>query len=456
MTKILVAGVILTGTIGTNYAHAESNEGSKTEAGQMSNTPSKGDTSKPIDFDKAKQMTPEERSDALTKHDERIHDKEMPDAPDTTSESTRSVQPRLFAAPKMRYATPNINNYIAKNNIKPAKIKEDSRIDNLPKYSYKSGKYVGVVIHETANPNSTLDGEVNYMYNNWQNAFVHAYADYKEIRQTAPADYLAWGAGGVANNYFYHIELVRAHSVDQFARSVNNQAYLAAYELKRNGLKPKLADTHGGSGTIISHNAVSKYYGGTDHSDPINYFSQWGYDMNQFYDLVVKHYNQLNGKSSTPSKGEDTHKSAIKGDRYKVVKGDTLYSISQRSGKSINDIKKWNGLKSNEIKPNQTLKLKDTSSKISSNTYQVEKKDTLYNISKRSGVSVDNIKKYNNLKSNNITVGQKLYLKPTVMVKKGETLYRVAKNNKTSVDKLKALNGLKSDTIKVGQKLIMK
>lgn len=244
--------------------------------------------------------------------------------------------------------------------------------------------------------------------------------------------------------------------MDQFARSVNNQAYLAAYELKRNGLKPKLADTHGGSGTIISHNAVSRYYGGSDHTDPVSYFSQWGYDMNQFYDLVVKHYNQLNGKSSTPSKGEDTHKSAIKGDSYKVVKGDTLYSISQRSGKSINDIKKWNGLKSNEIKPNQTLKLKDPSSKITSSTYQVKKNDTLYNISKRSGVSVDNIKKYNNLKSNNITVGQKLYLKPTVTVKKGETLYRIAKNNKTTIAKLKTLNGLKSDTIKVGQKLIVK
>ena len=91
MTKLLVAGVILTGTIGTNYAYAESNEGSKTVAGQTDQSSNKGDTSKPIDFDKAKQMTPEERSDALTKHDERIHDKEMPDAPDTTSESTRSV-----------------------------------------------------------------------------------------------------------------------------------------------------------------------------------------------------------------------------------------------------------------------------------------------------------------------------------------------------------------------------
>jgi len=71
-------------------------------------------------------------------------------------------------------------------------------------------------------------------------------------------------------------------------------------------------------------------------------------------------------------------------------------------------------------------------------------------------VSVNNIKRYNNLKSNNIVVGQTLYLAPTHTVKKGETLYRIAKNNNLSVSKLKTLNGLKSNTIKVGQKLLLK
>ena len=235
---------------------------------------------------------------------------------------------------------------------------------------------------------------------------------------------------------------------------MNNQAYLTAYILKRNGLKPKLADTHGGNGTVISHNAISRYYGGSDHTDPISYFSQWGYSMNQFEDLVEKHYADLSGKKA--DSGEDKPSSAIKGDSYKVQKGDTVFSISQRSGKSINDIEKWNNIKKHEIKPGQTLKLKDTSNKITSKTYTVRDKDTIYSISKRSGVSQSKIKDYNNLKSNTIVKNQKLYLVPTQEVGKGDTLYSIAKKHNLSVDKLKALNGLKSNTIKIGQKLILK
>jgi N-acetylmuramoyl-L-alanine amidase len=46
-----------------------------------------------------------------------------------------------------------------------------------------------------------------------------------------------------------------------FARSVNNQAWLAAYMLKQNGLTPSFADKNKGIGTIISHNAVRQYWG---------------------------------------------------------------------------------------------------------------------------------------------------------------------------------------------------
>ena len=428
--------------IGGNIADAETN--TKEEV--------KKDQSKinDISFNKAQKMSPKEQMDELTKKDKELLNK---DIDNSGSRESKYVDQRTPVMQQYAAST-NINQYIANHNIKPAKIKEDSRIDNLPKYNYKSGKYVGFVVHDTANPNSTLQGEVNYMYNNWQNAFVHAYVDRKEIRQTAPADYLAWGSGPYGNAYFYQSETVHEHTLDGFARSVNNQAYLAAYELKRNGLKPKLASANGGYGTIYSHADISRYYGGTDHTDPIGYFSQWGYSMNQFYNLVVKHYNQMNGKSTSTT--NTTSKSPIKGDTYKVVKGDTIYSISQRSGKSIKNIEKWNNIKNHSIKPGQTLKLKDKSNKITSKTYIVKSGDTLYNISKRSGVSINNIKKYNLLKSNTITKNQKLYLVPTHTVKKGETLYRIAKNNKTTVNKIKSLNGLKSNIIKVGQKLILK
>ncbi|WP_435373360.1 LysM peptidoglycan-binding domain-containing protein [Staphylococcus nepalensis] len=258
------------------------------------------------------------------------------------------------------------------------------------------------------------------------------------------------GAGANANPYFYQIELTRSNTFDEFAKSVNNQAYLTAKMLKANGLQPSLADNNQGTGTIISHNAVSQYWGGTNHTDPIGYFSQWGYDMNQFYSLVQKHYKSLSGDDSDD---------AITGSTYKVTKGDTLYSISRRSGVSIDNIKKWNNLSSNNLTVGQVLKLKNPetpSDSITGDTHKVVEGDTLYNISKRSKVSVDNIKKWNNLKSDHISKGQTLYLVKTHTVKKGDTLYSIAKKQGTSVEKIKKDNKLTSNSLKIGQILKIK
>lgn len=419
--------------LSTAVAYAQEDNGKQTAEKDK-----KENTSKPIDFDKAQKMSPQALKEQLTPEDLRLHNK-------VAEHNSNSVVMRSFANRSYQ----DVNTYIANNNIKPAQIVQDSRINNLPKYNYKSGKFIGVVIHETANPNSTIEGEVNYMYNNYQSAFVHAYASSDKIIQTAPSDYLAWGAGANANPYFYQIELTRSNTFDGFAKSVNNQAYLAAKMLKQNGLAPSLADNNQGTGTIISHNAISQYWGGTNHTDPVGYFNQWGYNMDQFYSLVQKHYKELNGG------GNDD---AITGSTYKVAKGDTLYSISRRSGVAIDDIKKWNNLSNNTLSVGQTLKLKapSNSGAITGDTHKVVSGDTLYNISKRSNVSVENIKKWNNLKNDSISKGQTLYLVKTYTVKKGDTLYSIAKNQKTTVDKIKSDNKLDSNSIKVGQILKIK
>lgn len=457
---ILASAVLVTPIASSATAHASETQNSHKEAtskdtqspkdkGQKTKASTKDNVSKPIDFDKAKKMSPKEIKESLTSKDKKLLDKDINDSGSKNKVNDRQSSPQ----PKMRMAfsrQSSINNYIKNNNFKPAPIKEDRRIDNLPKYNYKTGKYVGVVIHDTANDNSTLDGEVNYMYNNYQNAFVHAYVDGSQIRQTAPADYLSWGVGPIGNSSFYNIELVHAHSYNEFAKSVNNDAYLTAYMLKRNGLKPKLADTNGGRGTIISHNGVSKYYGGTDHTDPISYFQRWGYDMQQYTDLVQYHYDKLNGITNAPS-------DKIKGDTHKMVKGDTLYNISKRSGVSVANLKKYNNIKDvKNLKIGTVLKLKPSTTTISGDKHKVVKGDTLYSISKKSGVSIDNLKKWNHLKDNTIHINQVIYLVPSHQVQKGETLYRIAKANNMSVTQLKKINNLKNDTIKIGQMLKLK
>ncbi|UEX89674.1 N-acetylmuramoyl-L-alanine amidase [Staphylococcus ratti] len=188
---------------------------------------------------------------------------------------------------------PDVNQYIIQNQIKHSKVVKDSRMNTLPKLPYKYGTYQGIVIHEVGEDNSTLTQWVDRMYETYETAFVHAFVDNNEIHLTAPAEYYVWGAGKEANPYFYQIEVVRTYTFDDFAKSVNNQAWLAAYMLKQKNLTPTLADDNEGIGTIISHNAVGKYWGGTDHTDPIAYYAKWGYDMHQFFDLVNYHYNHM-------------------------------------------------------------------------------------------------------------------------------------------------------------------
>ena len=242
--------------------------------------------------------------------------------------------------------------------------------------------------------------------------------------------------------------------------------------LKRNGLKPTLADNNGGRGTVISHNAISRYYGGSDHADPYAYFASWNYDMNKFFQLVQKHYDQLSGKSTstvTPSNDQSPITTAT----YTVKHGDTLYDISKRSGASMDDIKKWSGIKSNVLSSGQVLRVKAPAqkapSKITTATYTVKHGDTLYDVSKRSGVSMSDIKKWSKISSNVLHTGQVLQLKApapktvsdkittaTYTVKHGDTLYEVSKRSGVSMDNIKKWSKLKSNVLYSGQVLQLK
>lgn len=148
------------------------------------------------------------------------------------------------------------------------------------------------MIHETANPNSTITSEIAYMKAHYQNAFVHSFVDHGRVINIANPNYLCWTAGAVAKNYFIQVELVREHSLDAFAHSISNDAYYMAQLLVHYRLKPNLAE-HDGKGTIWSHNAVTRYLGGTTHTDPVEYFASYGYSVDQFYSLITYYYKKL-------------------------------------------------------------------------------------------------------------------------------------------------------------------
>lgn len=191
--------------------------------------------------------------------------------------------------------------YLSSNNSQIIKYPHAKIVTNykpqFPKFGYSEGvgRPRGVVIHETANPNSTIWSEIEYMSKNYNNAFVQAFADANNIIEIHPTDYAAWGCGPNGNPYFVQIELVEHGNKTDFYKSVNNQAYYAAHILKRYNLSPSRASGTKGNpqGSIWGHFEVSSLLGGTNHSDPVGYFGKYGYSFNEFYELVQYHYNTL-------------------------------------------------------------------------------------------------------------------------------------------------------------------
>jgi membrane-bound lytic murein transglycosylase D len=131
-----------------------------------------------------------------------------------------------------------------------------------------------------------------------------------------------------------------------------------------------------------------------------------------------------NGRSGGKSAGKSGSSSQQR-IAYKVKSGDYLGKIASKYGVTINQLKSWNNLRSNSIQIGQTLyiyknggpsisqgggsKSSGSTSKPKATIYTVKSGDSLSKIaSKYPGISVNDIKAANGLKSDAIRAGQKL------------------------------------------------
>ncbi len=195
-----------------------------------------------------------------------------------------------------------INSYLTQSGLPHAKItKQILSIFEQRGYSTSSGNPRGVVIHDTGNENSTISSEVSYMKQNYSSTrvFVHTFIDNQQILNIADTKYMAEGAGPYANPYFVQFEMPHEYTAASFANQLGNAAYYTAYILKQNNL-PVTKGTKDGGGTVWTHAMISSYLGGTDHEDPISYWSTMArklfgttYNINNFVELVQAYYNQM-------------------------------------------------------------------------------------------------------------------------------------------------------------------
>ncbi|MFC6617727.1 LysM peptidoglycan-binding domain-containing protein [Deinococcus radiophilus] len=162
-----------------------------------------------------------------------------------------------------------------------------------------------------------------------------------------------------------------------------------------------------------------------------------------------------------------------------VQPGDSLWSLSQRHGVSVEQLRAINGLTGNAIRAGQQLRLSGSSpahasvnaAGVPTNPYTVRRGDTLSAIARRAGISVGDIRRANGLSGDALLAGQRLRIPvrplpaalPTgqevqvvygyITVQPGQTLKSLAQQYRTTTGDLLDVNYLRSASVYPGQRL---
>lgn len=146
-----------------------------------------------------------------------------------------------------------------------------------------------------------------------------------------------------------------------------------------------------------------------------------------FPNQVIETGNKSSNTNSNSSSNSNTNSNSNSTSKstYTVKSGDTLSGIAAKHKISLSNLMKWNNLNTTLIYPGNKFvvsKSGSISSSSSSNSgstsggsattvYTVKSGDSLSRIASQNGVTVANLKRWNNLKSDLILIGQKLSLK---------------------------------------------
>lgn len=154
---------------------------------------------------------------------------------------------------------------------------------------------------------------------------------------------------------------------------------------------------------------------------------------------------------------------------YTVQPGDSLHLISERFEVDLSAVKERNDLYSDILYVGQKLYIPKNNDSIKNEIYTVRSGDSLYTIAQNYGITIDEIKNENNLSTDILYIGQKLYIpaddssenenndnrtdNKLYYVQPGDSLYKIAERFYTKINIIRELNNLSSENLYVGQKL---
>ena len=222
---------------------------------------------------------------------------------------------------------------------------------------------------------------------------------------------------------------------------------------------------------------VSKYYQRRSENDTSKDYYNIQKDTGLIETIIVNYgnINNINEATNIKNEWEDYAEAVVKSlanytnvpyykegesqEIYTVKKGDSLWKIANKYNTTVEKLKSVYNLKTNLLSIGQVLKIKDSSNN-GKTTYTVQKGDSLWVIANKYGITTEELKSYNNLTSNLLSIGQVLKISQgktstenIYTVKKGDSLWTIANRYNTTVEKIKVLNNLTSNLLSIGQQL---
>ncbi|MDP4240314.1 MAG: LysM peptidoglycan-binding domain-containing protein [Bacteroidota bacterium] len=317
--------------------------------------------------------------------------------------------------------------------------------------------------------------------------------------------------GSIARNYNITVdELMRVNNLTdskihqgqelKIVRDEESKAQLIAQKAdKKQGIKEKNHDN------AITHKikrgenlgSIAKSYNITvDELMSMNNLTDS--KIHQGQELKILQDNDIKTKNIIAEKAERKQDVKVKNNdktiTHTIQRGENLSSIAKDFNLTVDELKKMNNLTDNKIHQGQELKIihenesksqlvaekadkkKDARSENKGNsiTYKVRKGESLISIAKDNNISVDELKKINNLSDSKIKFGQELKLTQATeepkhanlknesepksiqhQVKPGESFYTIAKTYKCTVKELEEWNQKSGSKIKIGEKIIV-
>lgn len=296
-------------------------------------------------------------------------------------------------------------------------------------------------------------------YKDYAEAVIRAITDYKGIEYTAPAtsDFYTVKKGDslwkIANKFGITVDELK-----ELNNLKNNNIYVGMnLKVKMNEEKPLedylLYTVKSGDNL---YKIASMYDTTVDTLMSINNLKGTTLTINQ--QLLVPKSKDIDISISENDKGI----------YYTVKSGDTLYKIANSYNVSVDKIKSANKLSGNTLSVGQKLLIPTVTTEITENkdkesagiNYVVVKGDNLYSIANKYGVSVSDIKSLNKLSSNNLSIGQILKIPGTesytnYVVKKGDSLWKIANTYGVSVSDLVKANNLSGTSLSIGDELLI-